>query len=66
MRISRIRVNGLFGHFNHELGFEAEERIRIILGPNGFGKTTILRIVNGLFNQPVRRLGGMPDSYRAA
>ena len=60
MRITRIDVAGLFDRFNHELDFKPDERITIMIGPNGFGKTMILRIVNALFNQPIRRLAQMP------
>jgi ABC-type transport system involved in cytochrome c biogenesis ATPase subunit len=48
MRIAQISVNGLFGFFNHRIPMNMDERITIIHGPNGFGKTTILKLVNGL------------------
>lgn len=60
MRISRIAVYGLFDRFNHELTFDPCERITIMIGPNGYGKTTILRILNVLFNHSPRSLGRMP------
>lgn len=60
MRISRIAVHGLFDRFNHELTFDPCERITIMIGPNGYGKTTILRILNVLFNYSPRSLGRMP------
>lgn len=48
MRITRICVSNLFGMFNHEITLNAAERVTIIIGPNGFGKTTILRLINSL------------------
>ena len=60
MRISNIVVNGLFDRFTHNLNFSSSERISIIYGPNGFGKTMILRILNVLFNHSPRSLGRMP------
>ena len=60
MKISRIAVHGLFDRFNHELTFDPCERITIMIGPNGFGKTTILRLLNVLFNHSPRSLGRMP------
>lgn len=51
MRIKRVHVQGLFGIFDHDIEMKLDERITIILGPNGYGKTTILRMVNGLFNK---------------
>jgi len=50
MRITKISLVGLFEIFNHEILLNLNERITIIHGPNGFGKTTILRMVNALFN----------------
>ena len=60
MRIDKIVVTGLFGRFDHELTFRPDERITIIHGPNGFGKTMILRILNALFNQAPMTLARMP------
>ena len=60
MKISRIGVYGLFDRFNHDLEFDPDERITIMIGPNGFGKTMTLRILNALFNLPVRSLERMP------
>ena len=60
MKISKISVYGLFDRFNHDLTFDPSERIAIIYGPNGFGKTMILRMLNVLFNLSPRSLGQMP------
>lgn len=59
MRIIEISVEGLFGTFNHTIPFNKEERITIIHGPNGFGKTAILRLIDGFFNSnysPIRTI----------
>ena len=50
MRIKQISVSGLFGIFDHVIPLNMEERITIIHSLNGFGKTSILRMLNGLFN----------------
>lgn len=60
MQISKISVHGLFGRFNHDLVFDPVERITIMIGPNGYGKTMILRILNAMFNLPLRSLDRMP------
>ena len=60
MKITKIGVYGLFDRFNHDLEFNPDERITIMIGPNGFGKTMILRILNALFNLPLLSLGRMP------
>ncbi|MBA4312721.1 MAG: excinuclease [Chlorobiaceae bacterium] len=49
MRISRISIKGLFGIFTHEIGLKSDERITIIHGPNGVGKTVILTMINSFF-----------------
>lgn len=50
MRIKQISVSGLFRIFDHVIPLNIDERITIIHGPNGFGKTAILRILNSFFN----------------
>ncbi|TVQ50984.1 MAG: excinuclease [Spirulina sp. DLM2.Bin59] len=50
MKIQKISVEGLFGIFDHVISLNLDERITIIHGPNGFGKTAILRMLNGFFN----------------
>ena len=60
MKINSLKVSGLFERFNHDLKFGSDERIMIMIGPNGSGKTMILRIIDVLFNQPLLRLTSMP------
>jgi predicted ATP-binding protein involved in virulence len=50
MQIKQISVSGLFGIFDHVIPLNMDERITIIHGPNGFGKTAMLRMLNGFFN----------------
>lgn len=50
MRIKQISVSGLFGIFDHVIPLNMDERTTIIHGPNGFGKTALLRILNSFFN----------------
>ena len=60
VRISRINVFGLFDRFNHYLPLDPAEHVTIMIGPNGYGKTMILRILNALFNLPIRSLERIP------
>jgi predicted ATP-dependent endonuclease of OLD family len=60
MRITRISVDGLFGMFNHDIGMKMDDRITIIHGMNGYGKTTILSMVNALFNKRYSYLRATP------
>lgn len=52
LRIKRIVVDGLFGHFNYDLSLEKtsndieeSQQLFILYGDNGSGKTTILNLV---------------------
>ncbi|MEH2013129.1 AAA family ATPase [Nostoc sp.] len=60
MRIKQISVSGLFGIFDHVIPLNLDERITIIHGPNGFGKTAILRILNSFFNSRYADLRTIP------
>ncbi|MBP0021337.1 MAG: AAA family ATPase [Cyanobacteria bacterium SBLK] len=53
MRIKQISVNGLFGVFDHVIPLNMRDRITIIHAPNGFGKTIILKMLNGFFNSKI-------------
>lgn len=50
-RIKQISVKNLFGMFDHTIPLNVDERITIIHGPNGFGKTALLRLLDTLFSQ---------------
>jgi len=48
MKITEIAVFGLFELFDHVIPLHWETGATIIVGPNGFGKTTMLRLVAAL------------------
>ena len=50
MRIAHISATGLFGIFDHDIQLNLDERITIMLGPNGVGKTAILSMADNLLN----------------
>lgn len=50
-RIKQVSVTNLFGIFNHIIPLYMGDRITIIHGPNGFGKTIMLKLLNELFSQ---------------
>ncbi len=60
MRIKKIAVKNLFGLFNHEIPLNTEEHITIIHGPNGYGKTMLLSMLNGLFNSEYYKIWAIP------
>jgi len=58
MQISSVSVRKLFGIFNHEISLIHADRVTIIHGPNGYGKTVMLRMIaavaesrRGIFEQ---------------
>lgn len=51
MGITNITIKKLFGLFDYDIDFNQTEQLTILTGPNGYGKTTILNIINNLFNQ---------------
>jgi len=63
MRVAAITVNNLFGVFDHSIELNAEDRITIIYGPNGFGKTFTLTLVDELLNpscESYQAISGIP------
>ena len=50
MKIKEIRVEGLFDMFDHVIPLNQEERITVIYGINGVGKTVIFKMLDYLFN----------------
>lgn len=48
LRLERIEVDGLFGTFDHRIPLNVEDRITLLHGPNGVGKTMVLRMVSSL------------------
>lgn len=51
MNLKKIRIEGLFHSFTHEVLFRHKENIAIIIGENGIGKTTILKIIDSIFSK---------------
>jgi energy-coupling factor transporter ATP-binding protein EcfA2 len=54
MQLAELVVQGLFGKYDHKIAFpmtsedETKPSVVILHGPNGIGKTTVLRMLNGM------------------
>ncbi|MBF0591579.1 MAG: AAA family ATPase [Nitrospirae bacterium] len=62
MKIKEIEIKGLFGIFDHKIPINTDEHITIIHGPNGFGKTVMLEIINGFLNGNYHKTWVIPFS----
>ena len=51
LRIRQIRIDGLFGLYNHCISLNLKERVTILHGPNGVGKTITLRMIDALLER---------------
>ncbi len=60
MRIVEIEVEQLFGTFDHRVPLNTGDRITLIHGPNGFGKTILLEMLHDLFNSRYGTLRRIP------
>lgn len=60
MRISSLAVKDLFGIFDHKVPLNLRDRITIIHGPNGYGKTVLLKMLSALFDARYEELERIP------
>ena len=51
MNVKSIKIENLFEIFNYTIEYPSDEKVLIITGPNGFGKTQVLNILFNLFNR---------------
>jgi hypothetical protein len=57
MQITKVSVTSLFGQFDHVIPLESPDRVTIIHGPNGFGKTVMLKMIASFIE-------GKPDIFK--
>jgi len=46
LRLDRIEVRGLFDMYDHTIDLKLDDRVTLLHGPNGVGKTSVLRMTN--------------------
>lgn len=49
-RLVEFSIDDLYGLYNHKIKFNTDESISILHGPNGVGKTALLRCIKALFS----------------
>lgn len=65
MLIKSIIIKNLFGMFNYKLDFNLDDKITILYGPNGIGKTVILSLINNIFQKKFVKVADIKfDSIR--
>lgn len=47
--IQRVKAEGLFGLYDYDILFSQSPSVKILTGPNGYGKTTLLLAIDNLF-----------------
>jgi ABC-type lipoprotein export system ATPase subunit len=62
MRIHQIEVTNLFGSINLNVRLKEESQVTIVHAPNGYGKTTLLKLVDALMNRRFLHLFETPFS----
>lgn len=55
--LTNIKIKSLFGLYDYELNFH--DSISFVSGPNGFGKTTILKLIEALYSCDLQYLSGI-------
>ncbi len=65
MRIARVAVKNLFDMFTYDIELKLNERITIIHGLNGVGKTALLRLIDGVINRQAAEILSIPfDEFK--
>lgn len=53
--LARLKIEKLFGRFDYNIRFKSGG-VSILTGPNGYGKSTILHIINSISNKKIYEL----------
>lgn len=65
MRIESIAINNLFGYYTYDINLDNQDSLFIITGLNGFGKTTVMKILDNLSQGKLHYFYNLPfDSIK--
>ena len=62
LRLTRIEVDDLFDVYNYRIELDLEDRVTLLHGPNGVGKTVVLRMTNALLKDQLIYFQTIPFS----
>lgn len=60
LRVRRVAVAGLFRLYDHDIRLHMQDHVTILHGPNGVGKTALLRLIASVFGGRYTELTKVP------
>ena len=60
LRLQRVEVDGLFGIYDHRIDLNLHDRVTLLHGQNGVGKTTVLQMINALLRNDITYFSRIP------
>lgn len=62
LRLRRVVVDGLFGLYDYDIHLELDDRVTLLHGPNGVGKTVVLGMIDSLLRENLDDFRDIPFS----
>ncbi len=62
LRLQRIVVDRLFDIYDHDIHLKLDDRVTLLHGPNGVGKTVVLGMIDALLRRRLGYIRGIPFS----
>lgn len=50
LMVTNLMIRQLYGHYDYDIELGKNKKVTILIGPNGYGKSTILKILNNLIS----------------
>ena len=60
LRLQRIVVDGLFDTYSHDINLNLQDRVTLLHGPNGVGKTVVLGMINAFLRERLDYFSEIP------